>query len=86
MRIDKAINYVSSERSRMGAMENRLEYAYLYDTNAAINLQDAESRIRDTDMAEEMTRYAKENILEQAGISMLSQANSANQMIVQLLG
>lgn len=82
---DVALSNISEIRSTVGAYQNRMEYAYNYNMLAAENLQDAESRIRDTDMAEEMTRYAKENILEQAGISMLSQANQSGQMTLQLL-
>ena len=86
VKCDGALDYISTERSKLGAMQNRLEYTVKVDDNSAENLQAAESRIRDTDMAEEMTRLAKENILEQAGISMLSQANQQGQMVLSLLG
>ena len=80
------INTVSSKRSRLGAQQNRLEYTIKVDDNTAENLQAAESRIRDTDMAEEMTRFSKENILQQAATSMLAQANQSNQGVLSLLG
>lgn len=85
IRCDEALNYISEERSKLGAYQNRLEYTIKVDDISAENLQDAESRIRDTDMAEEMTCLAKENILEQAGINMLSQANQQGQRVLSLL-
>ena len=84
--IDSMINIVSSKRSKLGAQQNRLEYTIRVDDNTAENLQAAESRIRDTDMAEEMTRYSKENILQQAATSMLATANQSNQGVLSLLG
>ncbi|MEE3466904.1 MAG: flagellin [Eubacterium sp.] len=84
--IDSWINTVSSKRSTLGAQQNRLEYTIKVDDNTAENLQAAESRIRDTDMAEEMTRFSKENILQQAATSMLAQANQSNQGVLSLLG
>ena len=84
--IDSMINTVSEKRSKLGAQQNRLEYTIKVDDNTAENLQAAESRIRDTDMADEMTRYSKENILQQAATSMLAQANQANQGVLSLLG
>lgn len=84
--IDNALEIVAEERSRFGAFENRFEHADNVDKTSAENLQDAESRIRDTDMAQEMTMYAKENILQQAGISMLSQVAKSGQQVLQLLG
>jgi flagellin len=84
--VDNMIDSVSKERSKLGAYQNRLEYTVKVDDNAAENLQAAESRIRDTDMAEEMTRFSKENILQQAATSMLAQANQANQGVLSLLG
>ena len=83
--IDDRINEVSSKRSRLGAQQNRLEYTIKVDDNTAENLQAAESRIRDTDMAEEMTRFSKENILQQAATSMLSTANQSTQGVLSLL-
>ncbi len=84
--IDSMINTVSEKRSMLGAQQNRLEYTIKVDDNTAENLQAAESRIRDTDMADEMTRFSKENILQQAATSMLAQANQANQGVLSLLG
>lgn len=84
--IDSMIQRVSELRSTLGAIQNRLEYTIRVDDNTAENLQAAESRIRDTDMAEEMTRYSKENILQQAATSMLATANQSNQGVLSLLG
>lgn len=83
--IDEAIKSVTTERSKLGAIQNRLEYTVKVDDNTAENMQAAESRIRDTDMADEMTRFSKESILQQAATSMLSQANQANQGVLSLL-
>jgi flagellin len=84
--IDTKITEISNLRSKLGAIQNRLEYTIKVDDNTAENLQAAESRIRDTDMAEEMTRFSKENILQQAATSMLAQANQSNQGVLSLLG
>jgi flagellin len=84
--LDKKIEQVTVLRSKLGAYQNKLEYTVKVDDNAAENLQAAESRIRDTDMADEMTRYSKENILQQAATSMLAQANQSNQGVLSLLG
>ena len=84
--VDDMISEISTKRSNLGAIQNRLEYTIKVDDNTAENLQSAESRIRDTDMAEEMTRFSKENILQQAATSMLAQANMANQGVLALLG
>lgn len=83
--IDSMIKGVSTMRSQLGAIQNRLEYTVKVDDNTAENLQSAESRIRDTDMADEMTRFSKESILQQAATSMLAQANQANQGVLSLL-
>lgn len=83
--IDKAIKSVTTERSKLGAVQNRLEYTVKVDDNTAENMQAAESRIRDTDMADEMTRFSKESILQQAATSMLAQASQANQGVLSLL-
>lgn len=83
--VDDMLKSVSDMRSKLGAIQNRLEYAVKVDDNTAENLQAAESRIRDTDMADEMTRYSKESILQQAATSMLAQANQANQGVLSLL-
>ena len=84
--VDSMINKVSVERSKLGAIQNRLEYTIKVDDNTAENMQAAESRIRDTDMADEMTRFSKESILQQAATAMLAQANQANQGVLSLLG
>ncbi len=84
-RLDDAISKVSSYRSSFGAQQNRLEYGKQVDDNTAENTQKAESLIRDTDMAEEMVNYSKNNILEQAGQVLLAQANQSMQGILQLL-
>ncbi len=83
--VNEAIERVSAERSRMGAMQNRLEHTINNLRTSAENLQSAESRIRDLDMAKEMTRFSKSQILSQSGTAMLAQANSAPQGILQLL-
>lgn len=83
---DKALTKVSTERARMGAVQNRLEHTISNLDTSEENLQAAESRIRDVDMAEEMTTYSKSNILMQAGQSMLAQANQSNQGVLSLLG
>ena len=83
--IDGMIKKVTTERSKLGAVQNRLEYTVKVDDNTAENMQSAESRIRDTDMADEMTKFSKESILQQAATSMLAQANQANQGVLSLL-
>ena len=83
--IDAAIKKVSAQRSQLGAVQNRLEHTISNLDTAAENTQTAESRIRDTDMAEEMVNYSKTNILSQAGQSMLAQANQSNQGVLSLL-
>lgn len=83
--IADAITTVSSQRSALGAVQNRLEHTINNLDNVVENTTSAESRIRDTDMAEEMVTYSKNNILAQAGQSMLAQANSSNQGVLTLL-
>ena len=83
--IDAAIKKVSAQRGKMGAIQNRLEHTISNLDTAAENTQTAESRIRDTDMAEEMVEYSKNNILAQAGQSMLAQANQATQGVLCFL-
>ncbi|MBU5293045.1 flagellin [Anaerosalibacter bizertensis] len=83
--INNAIETVSAERSKLGAMQNRLEHTIKNLDNAAENLQAAESRIRDVDMAKEMMEFTKQNILQQASTAMLAQANSLPQGVLQLL-
>ena len=84
-KIDKAIDKVSEYRSDMGAIYNRLEKAKNNVNNIEENVQSAESGIRDADMAEEMVKYAKDNILEQVGQSMLAQSGKINEGVLQLL-
>ena len=83
--ISDAISKVSSQRSALGAVQNRLEHTINNLDNVVENTTTAESRIRDTDMAEEMVNYSKNNILAQAGQSMLAQANQSNQGVLSLL-
>lgn len=83
--IQSSITKLSTLRSKLGAIQNRLEHTVANLDNISENTQSAESRIRDTDMAEEMVQYSKNNILQQAGQSMLAQANQANQGVLSLL-
>jgi flagellin len=83
--IDSAIKLVSEERSKLGAYQNRLEHTINNLTTTSENLTAAESRIRDVDMAEEMMKFTKNNILSQAATSMLAQANQMPQQVLQLL-
>ncbi len=83
--IDAAIKIVSKARGRMGAIQNRLEHTIANLDTASENTTSAESRIRDTDMATEMVEYSKNNILAQAGQSMLAQANQSTQGVLSLL-
>ena len=83
--IADAISKVSSQRSSLGAVQNRLEHTISNVDNVVENTTSAESRIRDTDMASEMVNYSKNNILAQAGQSMLAQANQSNQGVLSLL-
>ncbi|MED3740757.1 flagellin [Geobacillus stearothermophilus] len=83
--IDQAINKVSEERGKLGAVQNRLEHTINNLTTANENLTSAESRIRDTDMAMEMAEFTKNNILTQAAQAMLAQSNQLPQGILQLL-
>lgn len=84
-RLDVAITRVSDQRATLGAVQNRLEHTIASTDNTSENLQAAESRIRDVDMANEMMNYTKNNILSQAAQSMLAQANSAPNNVLQLL-
>ena len=83
--LDRAREIVSSERSMIGAQQNRLEHMMNINANTSENLTHAESVIRDTDMAEEMVSFMKHNVLEQAGQSMLAQANQLPQQVLSLL-
>ncbi len=84
--IQKAIESVSTQRSALGALQNRLEHTIANLDTTSENTSSAESRIRDVDMAEEMVEYSKNNILAQAGQSMLAQANQSTQGVLSLLG
>ena len=83
--IQAAIDQVSAERSKLGAYQNRLEHTIANLGTSAENLAAAESRIRDVDMAAEMMEFTKNQILQQAGVAMLAQANMAPQAVLQLL-
>lgn len=83
--VQNSIEKLSKLRSKLGAVQNRLEHTVANLDNISENTQSSESRIRDTDMAEEMVQYSKNNILQQAGQSMLAQANQANQGVLSLL-
>ncbi|MGY1747628.1 flagellin, partial [Blastococcus sp. SYSU D00695] len=84
--IDTAIGLVSTTRANLGALQNRFEHT-INNLNVAVeNLTASESRIRDTDMAQEMTAFTRSQILTQAGTAMLAQANQAPQGILRLLG
>ncbi|MBN1647709.1 MAG: flagellin [Spirochaetales bacterium] len=84
--IDAALKLVNKQRADLGAYQNRLETAIVGIDVGAENLQAAESRIRDVDMANQMVSYTKNTILMQAGTAMLAQANMKNQNVLQLLG
>ncbi len=84
-RIKTALTSISSQRADLGAIQNRLEHTIRNLDNVAENTTAAESQIRDTDMAQEMVRYSNNNILAQAGQSMLAQANQTNQGVLSLL-
>ena len=84
--IEAALQKVSTQRSALGAVQNRLEHTIANLDNVVENTTAAESQIRDTDMATEMVKYSNNNILAQAGQAMLAQANQANQGVLSLLG
>jgi len=84
--IQQAISKVSDQRSALGALQNRLEHTIANLDTTAENTSAAESRLRDTDMADTMVEYSKNNILAQAGQSMLAQANQSTQGVLSLLG
>ncbi len=84
-KLDKALSIVSAERSKIGAFENRMNYTINNLENAATNLTDSESRVRDLDMAAEMTEFTSAQVLQQAATAMLAQANSSSQSVLQLL-
>ena len=83
--VQNALNKVSEQRSALGAIQNRLEHTVANLDTVSENTSAAESRIRDTDMAKQMVDYSKNNILAQAGQSMLAQANQMNQGVLSLL-
>jgi flagellin len=85
-KVQAAIDKVSTQRATLGAVQNRLEHTIANLDTTSENTSAAESRIRDTDMAKEMVSYSKNNILAQAGQSMLAQANQSNQGVLSLLG
>ena len=84
--IKGALSLVSQQRSDLGAIQNRLEHTINNLDNIVENTTSAESAIRDTDIATEMVKYSNNSILQQAGTSMLSQANQGNQLALSLLG
>ncbi|HEY9071294.1 MAG TPA: flagellin [Candidatus Ozemobacteraceae bacterium] len=84
-RLNKALDTVSSERSKLGAFQNRLEYAINNIRNTHSNLSAAESRLRDADMAEEMIEFTRNQIVSQSGMAMLAQSNAMPQGVLQLL-
>ena len=84
--VNKAISKVSLQRSALGAIQNRLEHTIANADNMSENLQSAESKIRDANMADEMVAYSSFSILQQAGQSMLAQANQSTQGVLSLLG
>ncbi len=83
--VDNALTKVSAQRANLGAYQNRFEMASKGVANAAENLQAAESQIRDVDMASAMVKFVKDQILEQASVAMLAQANAKNKAVLQLL-
>ena len=85
-KIDSAIKKVSSQRSALGAVQNRLEHTINNLNNVIENTTSAESAIRDTDMAAAMVEYSKLSILNQVGQAMLAQANQSNQGVLALIG
>ena len=84
--IDMSLGVVSKQRADLGAYQNRLEYTMAGLDIAAENLQASESRIRDTNMANQMVSYVRDQILTQSGVAMLAQANARNNAVLQLLG
>jgi len=85
-KIKSALEQVSTQRADLGAVQNRLEHTIKNLDNVVENTQAAESQIRDTDMASEMVKFSNNNILAQAGQSMLAQANQSNQGVLSILG
>jgi flagellin len=85
-KIDTAIDTVSTERAKLGAYQNRLEHTINNLETSSNNLTAAESRITDVDMAKEMAEFTKDNVIQQAAVSMLAQANQQPQLVLKLLG
>jgi flagellin len=85
-KIDAAIDTVSSERAKLGAYQNRLEHTINNLETSSNNLTAAESRITDVDMAKEMAEFTKDNVIQQAAVAMLAQANQEPQLVLKLLG
>ena len=83
--VEEALKIINSNRSKIGAQQNRLEYTIQHEMNYSENLSSAESSIRDTDMAKELVEMSKNDILQQAAQSMIAQANQQNQGILQLI-
>lgn len=83
---DYALEILNNERSKMGALYNRLEHAYANDMNGSENMQASESLIRDANLADEMVQFSSINIIQQAAQSMLAQSNSSQEGILPLLG
>jgi flagellin len=84
--VNAALSLVSQQRSKLGALQNRLDHTIDNADNMAENLQSSESKIRDTNMADTMVQYSAQSIIQQAGQSMLAQANQATQGVLSLLG
>jgi flagellin len=83
--IDEGLKKINKQRADLGAYQNRMEYAVKGLDISAENLQAAESRIRDTDMASQMVSFTKNSVLQQAGTAMLAQANTMSQNVLSLL-
>ena len=84
--IDNALNYITSQRAKLGAIENRLNHTISNLTSVVVNTEASQSRIQDADFAVESSKLAKIQVLEQAGAAMLAQANGAPNSILQILG
>lgn len=84
-KFDTAIGFISSERAKFGAYQNRMEHAIRINDNTAESLTTAESKIRDVDMAKEIVEFTKRQILQQSMTSLLAQANQQPQMVLNLL-
>ncbi len=85
-KLNKALDTISTERSKLGAFQNRLEYSINNLRNTSSNLTSAESRIRDADIAQEMIEFTRNQIVSQSGTAMLAQANMVPQSVLSLLG